>query len=208
MLKNTFKYIFMAFELIRNGVTNMKKTLKVAYTGILAAALLVGCSEEETKSVEQTNNSAVEAEVEEVVAEETVVEETVKEEAEINTTTDDVKQSSIEAGTVFGTLDTMKLKKTSDSMYLDEERDVMYLMAGEEVFQVEVNFDPALGLNVELDKAHLTNHAMDYMAADASLVQTVSEKEFVYESASLGKKYTVVFSGEEAVTRVIVSQNI
>lgn len=166
----------------------MKHKLKLAGVSLLASALLFGCAEEEAtapkKEAPVENTEAVKAKPE------------VKEEA----------APVAEAGTVYGSLDTANLKKNSDSLYLDEERNVLYLMAGEEVFQVEVNLDAALGLNIEMDKQYLTDHAAGYMAEDASLTQTISDKEYVYESASLGKKYTVTFSGEEAVTRVIVSQ--
>ena len=59
-----------------------------------------------------------------------------------------------------------------------------------------------------MDKDFLTNHAFDYMAEDAALIQTISDKEFVYESTSLGKRYLVVFSNNEVISRVIVSQNL
>ena len=158
----------------------MKKKLKLAAIGLLAAALMVGCSEEEAAKVDKPEKPV---EVEKPAA-----------------------TPTIEAGTVYGTLDTTSLKETANSMYMDEKNNVLYLMAGEEIFQVEINFDSALGLNAELDRQFLMDHALDYMAEDATLTQTVSDKEFVYESASLGKSYTVTFSGEEAITRVIVSQ--
>ncbi|TQR16331.1 hypothetical protein FG384_18910 [Psychrobacillus vulpis] len=85
------------------------------------------------------------------------------------------------------------------------------MLADEEIFQAEVNLEASLGINVEMDQSFLSGHAMDYMAEDASLVQTISTTEFVYESVALGKKYDVLYvsdTGDTVISRVIVSQHL
>lgn len=122
-----------------------------------------------------------------------------------------VEKAEAEMDMVYGKLDIENYKRESDLLYRDEERNVLYLLAGDEIFQAEVNLDAALGINLEMDQSFLTGHAFDYMAEDASLVQTKSENEFVYESKILGKKYDVLFvsdTGDNVITRIIVSQHI
>lgn len=177
---------------------------------LVAVGIMAGCSDEGAKEP---------AEKEKVVQEEkeadskAIKEEESKEEAKVEKKEVESEEAdatpSIETDTVYGKLNKAQYEKVSDTMYRDTERDVLYLLADEKIYQAEVNFKPALGLNLEMDQSFLTEHAFDYMASDASLVQKKSEKEFIYESPSLEKQYNVLFTsdtGDGVITRVIVSQ--
>ncbi|KGL37407.1 hypothetical protein EP56_18080 [Listeriaceae bacterium FSL A5-0209] len=116
------------------------------------------------------------------------------------------------ADTVYGQLPKKKLKENSSGMYSDEKNDITYMTdERNEIYHVEVHFDKSLGLNIEMDKSFLVEHAMDYMADDANLIQTKSDRDFVYESKKYKKKYDVLFvndNDENIVTRVIVSKHM
>ncbi|HEM2496997.1 TPA: DUF4969 domain-containing protein, partial [Listeria monocytogenes] len=55
---------------------------------------------------------------------------------------------------------------------------------------------------------HLTELARDYMESDATLIQTVSDESFVYESPSINKTYTVdyMLNDDGYVIAVYVTQ--
>ncbi|MBC1561003.1 hypothetical protein [Listeria booriae] len=114
--------------------------------------------------------------------------------------------------TVYGQLPDKKLTKRSSELYSDEKNGITYIVGdNNNIFQVEVDFDMGLGINIEMDKSLLIEHAMDYMAGDADLIQTKSDREFVYESKKYNKKYDVLFvndNDENIVTRVIVSKHM
>ncbi|KMT62522.1 hypothetical protein [Paenilisteria newyorkensis] len=116
------------------------------------------------------------------------------------------------ADTVYGQLPKKKLTKRSSELYSDEKNGITYIVGdNNNIFQVEVDFDMALGINIEMDKSFLVEHAMDYMADDATLIQTKSDRDFVYESKKYKKKYDVLFvndNDENIVTRVIVSKHM
>ncbi|MFJ5772549.1 hypothetical protein [Psychrobacillus sp. NPDC093180] len=174
----------------------MKYYRRLTIIGIFALGL-AGCSSEEAKESVVPEEQEVETETEKVE----VVE--VEEES--------VQEDKAEMDTVYGALDIDSYKKESDMMYRDVDRNVLYLLADDQIFQAEVILDGDLGVNVDMDLPFLTGHAMDYMAEDASLIQTKSATEFVYESKQLGKKYDVLYAsdtGNNVITRVIVSQHI
>ncbi|EAF4415918.1 DUF4969 domain-containing protein [Listeria monocytogenes] len=101
--------------------------------------------------------------------------------------------------TVYGTLASKDtLTKEGDAFYKDEELDVLYST---------VENDEST-IRKDLDKNHLTELARGYMESDATLIQTVSDESFVYESPSINKTYTVdyMLNDEGYVIAVYVTQ--
>ena len=100
------------------------------------------------------------------------IKETKKEEAKEPETEESVEiTDEIEVNTVYGNFDKKGFKKVNDMLYRDEERDVLYMVADGKVFQVEVNLDSSLGINLKMDNSFLIEHAFDYMAEDATLIE-------------------------------------
>ncbi|HEM2074443.1 TPA: DUF4969 domain-containing protein, partial [Listeria monocytogenes] len=95
--------------------------------------------------------------------------------------------------TVYGTLASKDtLTKEGDAFYKDEALDVLYsTVENDEIFQVLIQLGDESTIRKDLDKNHLTELARDYMESDATLIQTVSDESFVYESPSINKTYTV-----------------
>ncbi|MBF2516966.1 DUF4969 domain-containing protein [Listeria marthii] len=112
--------------------------------------------------------------------------------------------------TVYGTLASKDtLTKEGDAFYKDEELDVLYsTVENDEIFQVLIQLGDESTIRKDLDKNHLTELARDYMESDATLIQTVSDESFVYESPSINKTYTVdyMLNDEGYVIAVYVTQ--
>ncbi|UTH13329.1 hypothetical protein [Macrococcus equipercicus] len=105
----------------------------------------------------------------------------------------------------------IKVKNIKDNgvFYVDEKTHKTYLGDKKEIFQAEKEIDENLGVTVATDMSFLSQHAFDFMEDDATQIQKISDKEFVYESKKLGKKYDVIYSAPDGktVTRIIVSQH-
>ncbi|TYT89771.1 DUF4969 domain-containing protein [Listeria monocytogenes] len=112
--------------------------------------------------------------------------------------------------TVYGTLASKDtLTKEGDAFYKDEELDVLYsTVENDEIFQVIIQLGDESTIRKDLDKNHLTELARGYMESDATLIQTVSDESFVYESPSINKTYTVdyMLNDEGYVIAVYVTQ--
>ncbi|EAD9925196.1 DUF4969 domain-containing protein [Listeria monocytogenes] len=112
--------------------------------------------------------------------------------------------------TVYGTLASKDtLTKEGDAFYKDEELDVLYsTVENDEIFQVLIQLGDESTIRKDLDKNHLTELARGYMESDATLIQTVSDESFVYESPSINKTYTVdyMLNDEGYVIAVYVTQ--
>lgn len=112
--------------------------------------------------------------------------------------------------TVYGTLASKDtLTKEGDTFYKDEELDVLYsTVENDEIFQVLIQLGDESTIRKDLDKNHLTELARGYMESDATLIQTVSDESFVYESPSINKTYTVdyMLNDEGYVIAVYVTQ--
>ncbi|ENZ4722342.1 DUF4969 domain-containing protein [Listeria monocytogenes] len=112
--------------------------------------------------------------------------------------------------TVYGTLASKDtLTKEGDAFYKDEALDVLYsTVENDEIFQVLIQLGDESTIRKDLDKNHLTELARDYMESDATLIQTVSDESFVYESPSINKTYTVnyMLNDEGYVIAVYVTQ--
>lgn len=101
------------------------------------------------------------------------------------------------------------LTKEGDAFYKDEELDVLYsTVENDEIFQVLIQLGDESTIRKDLDKNHLTELARGYMESDATLIQTVSDESFVYESPSINKTYTVdyMLNNEGYVIAVYVTQ--
>ncbi|MBC2062286.1 DUF4969 domain-containing protein [Listeria marthii] len=112
--------------------------------------------------------------------------------------------------TAYGTLASKDtLTKEGDTFYKDEELDVLYsTVENDEIFQVLIQLGDESTIRKDLDKNHLTELARGYMESDATLIQTVSDESFVYESPSINKTYTVdyMLNDEGYVIAVYVTQ--
>lgn len=120
---------------------------------------------------------------------------------DVNTPSDD---------TVYGTLASKdSLTKEDDILYKDEELNVLYsIVEKDEIFQVLIQLGDESTFRKDSDKNHLTELARDYMESDITLIQTVSDESFVYESPSINKTYTVdyMLNDEGYVIAIYITQ--
>lgn len=177
-------------------MANLKNIALVGIAGLVLGACSAGEDEDSVSSVSETQSS-----IEEV----SITEENSSEESKeiISENSEEDSDSTIEGSEnrVYGVLKNEKAEQTSDTFYKETVTPFMNVLyttvENKEIFLVDVNISK-LPSDLELDKQHLTELAADYMETDATLIQTKSDTNFIYESASINKKYEVIYTLDDS----------
>ncbi|TDM15726.1 hypothetical protein [Macrococcus bovicus] len=192
-------------------------TFKILNVTLLASSLiLAACGNEPVEKQKEKTSTETTTEaptIEKLTTEKATTEEETTEapSTEAPTTEEPTTEAPKEViageNNVYGSIGSAFKEK--GAFYVNEKGNVNLMGDKDNIYQAEKNFDSDLGLTVEMDEPFLTDHAFDFMEDDATMVQKISDNEFVYESKKLNKKYDVMFSRPDGktVTRVIVSQH-
>lgn len=110
---------------------------------------------------------------------------------------------------LYGAFTNFEAEEVSDSIYYQKKKKIRYFTDNYYIYQIEKGFDKNLGLNLEMDKDFLIEHAKDFMEDDAVQSGQSTEKDFVFHSNKINKDYYVTYATDVpgVITRVIISQN-
>lgn len=114
--------------------------------------------------------------------------------------------------TVYGTLtETYNYTEEMEDLYKDEENDIMYsTVENDKIYQVAIGLGDDSNFDLLKDKPYLIKLAKKYMQGDSKLIQTISDKSFIYKSDGLNKKYNVDFevNDDNKVFEVLITHYV
>lgn len=114
--------------------------------------------------------------------------------------------------TVYGTLtETYNYTEEMEDLYKDEENDIMYTtVENDKIYQVAIGLGDDSNFDLLKDKPYLIKLAKKYMQDDSKLIQTISDKSFIYKSDGLNKKYNVDFevNDDNKVFEVLITHYV